>query len=110
MTLDAIAPPLDLAALVYFGLAIFIYRIFAARRAESGGGLMGAIQHHRLNWMLNMAKREQRMLDAILLGSLSQGNPPPAPSRSVVSRQPWGRARSCRRCLRTCPTPVRPRP
>ena len=74
MTLDAIAPPLDLAALVYFGLAIFIYRIFAARRAESGGGLMGAIQHHRLNWMLNMAKREQRMLDAILLGSLSQGN------------------------------------
>ena len=74
MSLDAIAPPLDIAALVYFGLAVFIYRTVAARRAKNGGGLLGAIQQHRLNWMLNMAKREQRMLDAILLGSLSQGN------------------------------------
>jgi uncharacterized membrane protein len=27
-----------------------------------------------MRWMLNMAKRDNRMLDAILLGSLSQGN------------------------------------
>ena len=74
MSLDAIAPPLDLAALVYFALAVFIYRLIVARRAKTGGGLLGAIQQQRVNWMLNMARREQRMLDAILLGSLSQGN------------------------------------
>ncbi|HYM85212.1 MAG TPA: DUF599 domain-containing protein [Pseudoxanthomonas sp.] len=74
MSLDAIAPPLDLAALAYFGVAVFVYRVIVARRALTGGGLLGAIQQQRLNWMLNMAKREQRMLDAILLGSLSQGN------------------------------------
>jgi uncharacterized membrane protein len=74
MSLDAIAPPLDLAALAYFTVTVFIYSIFVAHRARSGGGLLGAIQSHRVSWMLNMAKREQRMLDAILLGSLSQGN------------------------------------
>ena len=55
-------------------MAVFIYRLIVARRAQTGGGLLGAIQEQRVNWMLNMAKREQRMLDAILLGSLSQGN------------------------------------
>lgn len=74
MSLEAIAPPLDIAALAYFGLAVFLYRVISARWARAGGGLLGAIQEHRVNWMLNMAKREQRMLDAILLGSLSQGN------------------------------------
>lgn len=74
MSLDKIAPPLDVAAFLYFALTVFLYRVLVARRANSGAGLMGAIQQHRLNWMLNMAKREQRMLDAILLGSLSQGN------------------------------------
>ena len=74
MSLDAIAPPLDIAALAYFGMAVFIYRLIVARWAQAGGGLLGAIQEQRVNWMLNMAKREQRMLDAILLGSLSQGN------------------------------------
>jgi uncharacterized membrane protein len=74
MSLDAIAPPLDIAALAYFGMAVFVYRLIVARRATTGGGLLGAIQEQRVNWMLNMARREQRMLDAILLGSLSQGN------------------------------------
>jgi uncharacterized membrane protein len=74
LSLDAIAPPLDLAALAYFGLALFVYRLIVGRHAQAGGGLAGAIQKQRVEWMLNMAKREQRMLDAILLGSLSQGN------------------------------------
>ena len=34
MSLDAIAPPLDIAALVYFALAVFIYRVIVARRAQ----------------------------------------------------------------------------
>ena len=74
MSLDAIAPPLDLAALAYFALVLAVYRVMVTRRAQAGGGLLGAIQKQRVSWMLNMAKREQRMLDAILLGSLGQGN------------------------------------
>ena len=74
MSLDAIAPPMDLAALAYFSLAVFLYSRIVARRARFGGGLLGAIQPQRVSWMLNMAKREQRMIDAILLGSLGQGN------------------------------------
>ena len=74
MSLDAIAPPLDLLALVYFFLSVLIYRLIVSRRARRGSGLLGVIQKQRVNWMLNMAKREQRMLDAILLGSLGQGN------------------------------------
>jgi uncharacterized membrane protein len=65
---------LDLAAVAYFAIAVFLYSRLVAWRARSGGGLLGAIQPQRVNWMLNMAKREQRMLDAILLGSIGQGN------------------------------------
>lgn len=74
MSLDAIAPPLDLVALAYFALVLAVYRVMVTRRAQAGGGLLGAIQKQRVSWMLNMAKRDQRMLDAILLGSLGQGN------------------------------------
>jgi uncharacterized membrane protein len=74
MSLDAIAPPMDLAAVAYFFLAIAIYRLIGGRRAVAARSLGGAIQRQRLQWMLNMAKRENRMLDAILLGSLGQGN------------------------------------
>jgi len=74
MTVDTFATPLDLAALAYFLLAIGIYRLIAGPRALEGRSLVGAIQRQRLRWMLNMAGRDNRMLDAILLGSLSQGN------------------------------------
>ena len=74
MGLDTIAPPLDLAAFAYFCVVVFAYRLVVSRVASSGGGLLGAIQAQRVAWMLNMARRDQRMLDAILLGSLGQGN------------------------------------
>lgn len=74
MSLDAIAPPLDIAALAYFFAVVLIYRLIVGWKARTGGGLLGAIQKQRVSWMLNMARREQRMLDAILLGSLGQGN------------------------------------
>jgi uncharacterized membrane protein len=74
MTLDAYATPLDLAALGYFLLAILIYRLFAGSPGLEGRSLVGAIQRQRVHWMVNMAKRENRMLDAILLGGLGQGN------------------------------------
>jgi uncharacterized membrane protein len=65
---------MDAAALAYFLLAIGIYRLVSSRRALESRSLVGAIQAQRVQWMLNMAKRENRMLDAILLGSLGQGN------------------------------------
>jgi uncharacterized membrane protein len=74
MTIDAYATPLDLAALAYFLLAVGLYRLIAGRRGLEGRSLIGAIQAQRVRWMLNTAKRDNRMLDAILLGSLSQGN------------------------------------
>jgi uncharacterized membrane protein len=74
MTIDAFATPLDLLALAYFLLAIGIYRLIAGRRGLEARSLVGTVQAQRVRWMLNMAKRENRMLDAFLLGSLSQGN------------------------------------
>jgi uncharacterized membrane protein len=74
MTIDAFATPLDLAAVAYFLLAVGIYRLITGRRRLQARSLVGAVQAQRMRWMLNMAKRDNRMLDAILLGSLSQGN------------------------------------
>jgi uncharacterized membrane protein len=74
MRLDTFASPLDLAALVYFFLATLIYRVLAGWQGLERRSLVGAIQQQRVRWMLNMAQRENRMLDAILLGSLGQGN------------------------------------
>jgi uncharacterized membrane protein len=72
--IDRFATPLDLAAVCYFFTAIALYRIIAGTRRLEGRSLIGAVQAQRVRWMLNMAARENRMLDAILLGSLSQGN------------------------------------
>lgn len=74
MRLDSLATPLDLAAIAYFFLAIGIYRLIVSLPALQRRSLVGAIQQQRVRWMLNMAGRDNRMLDAILLGSLSQGN------------------------------------
>lgn len=74
MTIDTLAPPMDVAALAYFLLAIGIYRLISGRRALEPRSLVGAIQAQRVQWMLNMARRENRMLDALLLTSLGQGN------------------------------------
>jgi uncharacterized membrane protein len=74
MAVDRFATPLDLAALAYFLLAIGLYRMIAGARGLEARSLIGAVQRQRVRWMLNMAQRDNRMLDAILLGSLSQGN------------------------------------
>lgn len=74
MTLGAYATPLDLAALAYFLLAVGVYRLIGGQRGLERRSLVGAIQAQRVQWMLNMAGRDNRMLDAILLGSLGQGN------------------------------------
>jgi uncharacterized membrane protein len=74
MSLDAIMPPMDFMALAYFFLLVGLYRLIAGPRVLERISLIGAVQQQRVRWMINMAKRENRMLDAFLLGSLSQGN------------------------------------
>jgi uncharacterized membrane protein len=71
--IDAYEPPMDVAALAYFLLAVAIYRLVSSRRMLEVRSLSGAIQTQRVRWMLNMAGRDNRMLDAILLGNLGQG-------------------------------------
>lgn len=65
---------LDIAALAYFLVVIGVYRLVLSRSGLGEHSLLGAIQAQRVVWMQNMARRENRMLDAILLGSLGQGN------------------------------------
>lgn len=42
MSLDAIAPPLDPAAIAYFALVLAIYRLIVGRQARAGGGLVAS--------------------------------------------------------------------
>lgn len=65
---------LDFAALCYFVGAIAFYWIVLHRTGLGKRSLVGAVQAQRTLWMQNMARRENRMLDAVLLSSLSQGN------------------------------------
>ena len=64
----------DLAALLWFGAAIFGYRIFAGFGPIERRSIVGAIQRQREKWLLNMAVRDGRIVDAHLLGGLAQGN------------------------------------
>lgn len=66
--------PLDLAALIIFLLSMSMFRFFLGRYGFRRQSLAAAIQSQRLQWMENMVRRDNRAVDAILLGSLSQGN------------------------------------
>ena len=66
--------PLDLIAIVWFFASVAGYRLLAGYAPLSRRSIVGAVQGHRLAWMCNMAARENRMLDAVLLNGLGQGN------------------------------------
>jgi uncharacterized membrane protein len=72
--LDTIFNPLDLAALGFFFFVVLGYALFSGSVGSRRNNLAGAIQAQRVAWFLNMARRDNRTLDAILLGSLGQGN------------------------------------
>jgi uncharacterized membrane protein len=69
-----ILTPLDLIALALFLSSAVLYRLITGPRGLKRLSLNGAVQTQRVRWMLNMIRRENRAIDAILLGSLSQGN------------------------------------
>lgn len=72
--LDQVMTPLDLAALAVFLAAMLGYGMVCGIESLERASLVGAIQRQRAAWMLNMSRRDNRVLDAIVLGGLGQGN------------------------------------
>ena len=71
----ALLTPLDMAALTFFVVAITIYRTVTDRvTVFRNRNLVGAIQRLRSMWMHNMARRDSRNMDILLLGTVGQGN------------------------------------
>ena len=65
---------LDLIAVAWFLLAFGGYQIVTRQRSLERFTIAGAVQRHRIAWMRNMARRENRMPDAVLMQQLGQGN------------------------------------
>lgn len=65
---------LDSLALAWFALAFLGYQWISGWGPLVRRSVAGAVQRQRIAWMRNMAMRENRMLDGVLLNGLSQGN------------------------------------
>jgi uncharacterized membrane protein len=65
---------LDSLAIAWFVLSIGAYRAVAERRPFEINSIVHAVQRQRVAWLKNMARRDNRVLDAIVLQSLGQGN------------------------------------
>jgi uncharacterized membrane protein len=62
---------LDAAALGFFATAWTVYHVFIER--DHGLGLNHLMNGYRLRWMLEMADREQRMVDSGIMATLQNG-------------------------------------
>lgn len=67
-------PFFDVLALLWFAALICAYWLATGYEPLAGRTIVAAVQRHREAWMRNMALRDNRIVDAQLLGSLSQGN------------------------------------
>jgi uncharacterized membrane protein len=65
---------LDTAAVAWFFGSILVYRFVAEWGPFKSQGIAAVVQAQRLAWMRNMAIRENRVLDGVVLQALSQGN------------------------------------
>lgn len=72
--LDLLLANPDLAAFIWFIVLIVGYRLVAGFGPFERRSIVGAVQRQRERWMLNMAVRDTRIVDAHLLGTLGQGN------------------------------------
>ena len=66
--------PLDIAALAWFAICTVGYNYVTGSRRLWRVSLVGAIQSQRLRWMANMAHRNDRVIDVLLISSLATGN------------------------------------
>ncbi len=67
-------PDLDLVAILWFAAVICGYWLITDYGPVARRSIVAAVHEQRLRWMRNMAARDNRIVDAQLLGSLSQGN------------------------------------
>lgn len=65
---------LDVAAFVTFLVMFAGYGLLSGMQWLSSRSIVGAMQRQRMQWMRNMAVRDNRVVDTILLGGLGQGN------------------------------------
>jgi uncharacterized membrane protein len=65
---------IDVVAVGWFAVLALAYQIATNRAHLYNRSISGAVQRHRVAWMLAMAERDNRSGDAILHGTLSQGN------------------------------------
>ena len=68
------ATPLDLIAFPWFLACTLGYNLSASLPALARRSLIGAIQRQRVRWMTNMAARDDRFIDIVLVGNLANGN------------------------------------
>jgi uncharacterized membrane protein len=63
-------PLIDLIAVVWFLLCWIGYSVAADKMSKHKGSLLVIINEYRLNWMRQMLKRDNRMVDSTLIGNL----------------------------------------
>lgn len=74
MVIFQIMSNMDAAALVWFIVVVGSYQVIAEWAPAESSSIVGAVQQQRVAWMRNMARREERAFDAIVLNGLGQGN------------------------------------
>lgn len=67
-------PILDIFAVAWFALAVVGYQVLTDHSPAAAHGIAVGVQRQRVAWMINMSRRDNRTVDAILLGGLSHGN------------------------------------
>lgn len=66
--------PIDVLAVAWFALVFIGYQNLSRIGALERISIAGAVQRHRVAWMREMAKRDNRMADSHLMQQLGQGN------------------------------------
>lgn len=67
-------PPLDLAALAWFLAITISYELASTRTRLYDRSIAAYVQAHRVDWMVNMSARDNRIVDGQLLGWLVNAN------------------------------------
>ena len=65
--------PFDLAGLIFFIAAWVLYHVLTERPGQASTGLTATMNRARIAWMLNMAERDNRIVDSAIMGSLQNG-------------------------------------
>ena len=63
----------DCAALLFFAAMWIGYRQYAIHARRKGLGLYAQMASHRIAWMVQMSRREVRIVDTAIMGSLQNG-------------------------------------